>query len=381
MADFEQIVKRQRILADFGAFANRSDDLDAVLMEACRLIAEAMGVDLAKVLEIKKDSNTLFVRVGIGWQPGVVGEVHLPLDEHSSETFAIKQGVPVITADIDNEDRFGFPEFMREVGVVGVVNVPIFLPGQKPYGLLQVDSRKPWNPDENDTDFLRTYATILGPVIDRLHKLEELKQATDKNEILLHELQHRIKNNIGAIISLVRLRMNKAPSDEIRYELGVVGGRIEALRLVHEQVYAAKNADRLPLRPYVMQLLKGLLALHEESGVRLEAQIEDVDISSDTAIPLGLILNEFTTNSVKYAFDGEGGPEKALIVVEARQRDKRMWVKISDNGKGLPIKAEGSRPGFGTGMALIEGLARQIGAKPDWTSERGTTLCLEFPSR
>ncbi|WBH15879.1 sensor histidine kinase [Sphingomonas radiodurans] len=175
--------------------------------------------------------------------------------------------------------------------------------------------------------------------------------------------------------------MNTAASDEIRYELGVVGGRIEALRLVHEQVYAAKNADRLPLRPYVMKLLEGLLALHEEAGVRLDAQVDDVDISSDTAIPLGLILNEFTTNSVKYAFDGEGRPEQPSIVVEARKRDNRMWVQICYNGKGLPISAQNSRPGTGTGMALIEGLARQIGAKPDWASERGATLCLEFPHR
>ncbi|WP_260596649.1 sensor histidine kinase [Sphingomonas endolithica] len=381
MADFEQMQRRQRILADFGDFAQQSEDLDAVLTEACRLIGDALGTDLAKVLEIETDSQTLLVRAGVGWQPGVVGEVHLPMGEHSSETFAIKEGVPVITPDMSTETRFEFPSFMKEAGVVGVVNVPIFLLGRKAYGLLQVDSRQPWSPDEHDTEFLRTYATILGPVIDRLHKLHALKQATDENQTLLRELQHRIKNNIATITSLVRLRMSKASSEEVRNELAVIKGRIDALRLVHEQVYAARNADRLPLRPYVTQLLEGLLALHEEAAVRLDVQIEDVEIDSDMAIPLGLILNEFTTNSLKYAFLGEGQSDGPLIVVTARKNDGRLQVRIWDNGKGLPAKGQAAAPGFGTGMALIAGLARQIRATTDWASERGAALSLEFPGR
>ena len=381
IANLDQMQLRQRVLADFGEFAQQSDDLDAVLTEACRLIGSALGTDLAKVLEIEADSRTLFVRAGVGWQPGVVGEVRLPMGEHSSETYAIKEGIPVITADIRREERFVFPQFLKDAGVAGVVNVPIYLHDRIPYGLLQVDSRKPWNPDQQDIEFLRTYATVLGPVIDRLHKVHALQQAIDKNEILLHELQHRIKNNIGAIMGLVRLRMNHASSEDARHELSVVGQRVEALRLVHEQVYAARNADRLALRPYVTQLLEGLLALHEEAGVRLDVRIDDVEIGSDTAIPLGLILNEFTTNSLKYAFEGVDQGEDALILVEAQQGDGRLRVRICDNGKGLPSAVHTSRPGFGTGRALIEGLSRQIGAKPDWTADRGTALSLEFPRR
>lgn len=378
MADFEQMVRRQRFLADFGDFAQQSDDLDVVLTEACRLVGEALGTDLAKVLEIREENRTLFMRAGTGWPAGMVGEVHLPMSEHSSETYAIRKGEPVATADIRKDDRFAFPAFMVEAGVVGMINVPIFLPGRVPYGLLQVDSRKPWTPDRHDTEFLRTYAAILGPVIDRLHKIHALHRATDRNEVLLHELQHRIKNNIGAIMGLLRMRMNRTRSEEARHELGVVGERVEALRLVHEQVYAAKNGDRLSLHSYISRLLEGLLALHEEATVRLEVRVDDVEIGSDTAIPLGLILNEFTTNSVKHAFP-EKQSEAPVILVEGGHRGDRLWVRICDNGQGLPSEAQESRPGFGTGMALIEGLARQIRAIPDWTSEHGAALRLDFP--
>lgn len=158
------------MLADFGAFALRSDKLSEVLTEACRLVGRALGTDLATVLEVEDGTRTLFMCAGVGWGPGVVGEVRLPMRERSSEQYSIKKGEPVCMPNIDREDRFDLPDFMRNAGVVAIVNVPILLLGGKAYGLLQVDSRKEWKPDEHDTEFPRTYATILGPLIDRLIK-------------------------------------------------------------------------------------------------------------------------------------------------------------------------------------------------------------------
>jgi two-component sensor histidine kinase len=184
------------------------------------------------------------------------------MSERSSESYAIELGQPVITTDISTEDRFVFPEFLVEAGVVGVINVPIFLPGGTAYGLLQVDSRAAWHVDDDDIQFLRTYAMILGPAIDRLFKVHALQQALDANQMLLREVQHRVKNNITAIMSRVRLRVKAADTEEARRELRVIGERIETLRLIHEQVYAGSGVDRLGLRPYVTALLSGLPDLH-----------------------------------------------------------------------------------------------------------------------
>jgi PAS domain S-box-containing protein len=102
------------------------------------------------------------------------------MSERSSETFAIKEGRPIITQDIRKEERFEFPQFMKEAGVVAVVNAPIFLPGKRPYGLLQVDATEPRDFTQEDTEFLRTYTIILGPVIDRLHKVGDLRTSEDR---------------------------------------------------------------------------------------------------------------------------------------------------------------------------------------------------------
>jgi two-component sensor histidine kinase len=227
---------------------------------------------------------------------------------------------------------------------------------------------------------LSPYATILGPVIDRLHKAYSLKEALEANQHLLRELQHRVKNHIGIITSLVKLRVKDVDSEEARRELSIVGERIEVLRLVNELLYITGTTDRLRLRPYVMQLVESLCHLNEgQSGtVRLDFSIEEVDLTPEIAVPLGLILNEFVTNSLKYAFGGQGGVIAVSVEV---LKENRVRVRMSDNGNGVPTEPRSIRPGSGTGMKLIEALARQLDAKLDWSSPQGTALRLEFKRR
>jgi len=185
MIDREAMVQRQKVLGDFGEFVLCSDDLDAVLTEGCRLVSEALGTGRAKVLEIQDDGRCLFVRAGVGSSPGVVGHLRLEMSERSSETFSVEAGEPVITQDISKEDRFEFPDFMTEAGVVAIANVPIVLPGARTYGLLQVDDTKPREFTDEDLQFLRTYTTILGPVIDRLLNLRVMRAGEERHRLAL----------------------------------------------------------------------------------------------------------------------------------------------------------------------------------------------------
>lgn len=191
--DREALICRQRALGDFGEFVMRSDDLHAVLQEGCRLVAEALDTPLAKILEIERQGNSALVCAGVGWRPGIVGDMRLPLGEHSSETFAIRQGRPVVTQDVAVEDRFEFPQFMKDHGVVAIVNVPIFLPGGTAFGLLQVDATEPRAFGDEDIEFLRTYCTVLGPVIDRLRTAAKLGSSEERFRLVVENaLDHVI---------------------------------------------------------------------------------------------------------------------------------------------------------------------------------------------
>jgi len=174
--DHQELLRQQTTLARFGELALRSDDLDEILTEACRLAGEALGTDLAKVVELQEDGQTLLVRAGVGWKPGVVGVATIKATDNTSEGLALKTGEPMISPDIATETRFKYPPFLTENGVRAVANVLIIGgKGKPPFGILQVDSRTPRQFTENDTAFLRSYANLLAATVDRLRVLAETR--------------------------------------------------------------------------------------------------------------------------------------------------------------------------------------------------------------
>ena len=173
-----KLLRHEATLVKFGELALKSDDLDEILTEACYLVGHALGTELAKVMELQENGKTLFVRAGVGWKPGVVGEVTLRVTDKSSEGHALITGEPMISPDIDQETRFTYPAFLTDNGVRAVANVIIIGAKDKPpFGILQVDSRTPRQFAEADTAFLRSYANLLAAAVDRLRVLAEVRSA------------------------------------------------------------------------------------------------------------------------------------------------------------------------------------------------------------
>ncbi len=181
-----ELLRQQTILARFGELALKSDDLDEILTEACRLVGEALGTDLAKVMQIEADGATLLVRAGVGWHPGVVGTVRVELSERSSEGHALKTGKPMISADIATETRVSYPSFLTDHGVKAVANVAIIGgKGKAPFGILQIDSRSPRAFTDDDTAFLSGYANLIAAAVERLSVMAALRASVRRQEAAL----------------------------------------------------------------------------------------------------------------------------------------------------------------------------------------------------
>lgn len=163
-----ELLRQQNVLAQFGETALKFHDLGKILEQACSLAREALGSDLAKVMELQDDGITLLVRAGVGWPPGIVGRVTVRAEKGSSEGHALLTGQPTISTDIDAEERFKYPSFLKEAGVKALVNVIIIGgEGKRPYGILQVDSCHPREFTEDDTNFLRGYANLIAAAVER----------------------------------------------------------------------------------------------------------------------------------------------------------------------------------------------------------------------
>src|SRR4051794_2394104 len=154
-SESRDLLRQQGILARFGELALKSGDLDELLTEACRLVAEALGTALATVMELQSDGETLLVRAGVGWEPSMVGKVTIRCLEDSSERHALKTGRPVISPNLEKEMRFSYPPSLVDNGVKAVANVAIVgAEGRAPFGVLQIGSREPRQFTDNDTAFL-----------------------------------------------------------------------------------------------------------------------------------------------------------------------------------------------------------------------------------
>ena len=368
---------QQATLAQFGEFALKSDDLNAILHQACHHVGSALNTHLAKVMELQADGLTLLVRAGVGSKPGIVGKAKVGTGERTAERHSLLTAEPVVSPNIDTEDRFDYPPFIRENGVQALVTVVIVGPdGQPAYGVLQVDSREPRSFTNDDIQFLRNYANLLAAAVERLRIMAELRNRADEKERLLEELQHRVKNNLQTVMTLVGRATRRADHPEAISALRGIGDGIEALRLIHSKIYSTEGGiDRTCLGTYLAELAASLLAFHGKevaARIRLASDIERLDVASDTAIPLGLIASEFITNSLKYAF-GDAPGTIGLRVENIGQSQVR--VTLWDDGRGLAVE----RP-RGTGMGLIEGLARQVGATVAWSGDIGTRLVLSMPN-
>ncbi|UEM04900.1 GAF domain-containing protein [Skermanella rosea] len=381
--DHERWIRRQSALAEFGRQALMVDDLDALLHEAVVLAAQGLGVGRAKVMERLPGGDRLLMRAGVGWRPGLEGVLMVDAGSRSSGGYTLATGTPVIADDIETETRFDVPQFLREHGIRSLINVIIQGRGD-PFGVLEVDSDERRNFNQEDVDFLQSYANILAAAIERRSSNEALARLAEERAVLLRELQHRVKNNLQIITSLLNMQIRRVGTGEVEGQLRIIGSRVETLRVVHDSLFEAGSVERIGLPRYLRTLCESLLAFHgaRAEDVTLDFAADDAEAGVDTTVPLGLLINEFIVNSLQHAFSGigqEGGGRIALRLDRTAPDGARLT--LSDDGPGFD-RVKASR--VGTGLQIMDVLASQLGGKLAWDNDawrknEGARLMLDLP--
>jgi two-component sensor histidine kinase len=329
------------------------------------------------------DGDRLLIRAGVGWEPDVVGVATIDADRASPAGYALLTGEPVTSNDLENDQRFRCPEVLRRHGIRSAVNV-IIRGNDGPFGVLEVDSQRTRHFTEDDANFLQSYANLLAAAIDRLtthRRLAEAAQqqaeAARQKEVLLHELQHRVKNSLQIIASFVSLQRRKAAA-EVHDDLDVIASRIEALRVLYDKLYLVDHHHEIDFGAYLEELCRSLLRfqLAERKSVRLDLRCApQLQVNLDRAVPLGLLVTEFVVNSLKHAF-ADGRSSGRLTVQLDAVDGQRARLLLADDGTGMPAT---SAAGRGSGLRLIEQLAAQADATLTWDRTAGTRAELVFP--
>lgn len=209
---------------------------------------------------------------------------------------------------------------------------------------------------------------------------EALQQSNDHNRVLLKEVYHRTKNNMLVIISMLNLRAMDVKDERFQELSADTENRIRAMALVHEQLYQSRNLYDLDFSAYLQSMVTTLVNnMILRDRVKVEIDCPHRTLSIDTAVPLGLAINEIVTNSLKHAFpdDRVGKIQMSMTLTD----NNIIELMVGDDGIGLPAEAD-LMQSRSFGMQITTNLVlKQLKGTLDISRENGTVYTLRFPDK
>jgi two-component sensor histidine kinase len=375
LRELQQRIRQQEILAELGVKALQGATFAELLNETARLTSEGLHTEFCKILQYIPSDGHLLVRAGVGWQPGVVGVATVGADLASPAGFALRTGKPVISNHLENEERFRTPEILRTHNIRRAMNVILQGDG-RPFGVLEVDSRSDAEFEEHDLAFLQGAANILGMAIERERHERSLRAALDRHQALLKEMNHRVKNSLAIVASMLRLQASDVSDDAVTQHLEEASYRVAAVARAHDQLNRGPDLERLDVGKYIESVCKDL----DKSVAHCEVQTSiehGIEIATDRAISSALIVNELITNAAKYAYQDRS--DGKIQVTIARVGDSDFLISVRDEGAGLPAGFDFDKA-RSLGMRIVNALSRQLNGRVAVRShDPGTEFVVTIP--
>jgi two-component sensor histidine kinase len=227
-----------------------------------------------------------------------------------------------------------------------------------PYGVLEVDSRSEGEFSQNDIAFLQGAANILGMAIEQQQYQRKLQAALDRHQVLLKEVNHRVKNSLQVVSSMLHLQANAAGDQDLSERLNEAASRVNAVGRAYERLAYTADYENIDLIEYLRQIVKDLEPTVAPCKIQFDAP-EAIQFAADRAILVGLVINELVSNAGKYAYPNRAG---GLIWVRVQTENAAIAISVRDEGVGLP-------PGFDPatskrlGARLVNALSKQLGGE------------------
>jgi PAS domain S-box-containing protein len=217
---------------------------------------------------------------------------------------------------------------------------------------------------------------VITDLTEQKNNEEQIKHLLAEKEVLLKEVHHRIKNNMTTITSLLNLQASIHEDPATQMALQDASGRVRSMMVLYDKLYRSQDFSAVLLSEYIPVLLMEVMALFpKRASIEVKTDVDEISLAPKFLSPLGIILNELTTNAMKYAFIKQDDGE---ISISAKQKADRVSIVFADNGSGLPASFTiKDSPGFG--MQLVSMLVQQINGRITFDSMGGTRFMIEFP--
>ncbi len=351
-------IRQQELLAELGVLALQRTSFTDLLNHTARMTAEGLDAEYCKIMEYIPADKRLLVRAGVGWGEGVVGRATVGADLDSPAGYALHTGKPVISNHLENEERFRTPELLVEHGIRRAMNVILQGDGS-PFGVLEVDSRSEGEFGEHDITFLQGAANILGMAIEQQQYQRKLQAALDRHQILLKEVNHRVKNSLQVVSSMLHLQANIADDPALSERLMEASTRILAVGRAYNRLAYNADYENIDLVAYLREVAGDLETTVAPCKIEVETP-KEIQFAADRAILVALIVNELILNAGRHAYpDYPGGVIRLQLVLS---EDKAVSISVSDDGIGLPADFDPALTKR-LGTRIVQALAGQLGAE------------------
>ncbi|MCK9150958.1 histidine kinase dimerization/phosphoacceptor domain -containing protein [Methanobacterium alcaliphilum] len=235
---------------------------------------------------------------------------------------------------------------------------------------------KIFNKDSNDS--VRIIGTIQD-ITQRKIAEDKLKESLEEKELLLHEIHHRVKNNLQVISSLLRLQSRHIKDPNALQIFKESQNRVSSIALVHEKLYNSKDMACVNFAEYIRDLTGDIIHFFrtDTQRIKLDLDLEDVKLNIETAIPCGLIINELITNSLKHAFNLEEEGEIYIGIHRTGENKDKIRLTVADNGRGIPPQLDINKVDS-FGLQLVTNLAKRIAGEINIARNNGTRFEIIF---
>jgi two-component sensor histidine kinase len=354
---------------------------------------------LARSVERQIDGSS----VGVQLKSPATGNLHhiaaptLPpaftaaMDRNHGGPFAAQSRRPdgheqnVLVSDIARDPSWsGFREQALSEGLRACWCIDVLAADGTLLGVLAAYIRRVREITNRETRVCEQFAHLASVILERKRSDDALKsmnhrlqESLDEKESLLKEVHHRVKNNLQLISSMLNLQASRIADPAVAELFGESRNRVRSMALVHENLYRAGNFSRISMMTHLGTLSASLARAYGLNGSNIElvTEVQDILLALDLAIPVGLIVNELTSNALKHAFPG-GRPGRVVIGFR-RAGPNLCELVVRDNGVGTAVMIDPHR-GDSLGLQLVHDLTAQLHGKIHVDRDGGTAIAIVF---
>jgi two-component sensor histidine kinase len=358
-----------------------TNDVQKKWQTIVNILAKTIHVPAALIMRLSGPDIEVFISSETEHNPYVPGaKEHFGNSGLYCETVIKTNNMLLVPNALSDDNWMNNPDI--KLNMISYLGFPILNPDKTPFGTLCVLDRKENPYNDIHKELLENFRDAIERDIELIEKNYELQNTLShvnsllkEKEILLKEIHHRIKNNIASIGSLLSIQADSSDKSDVKEALQHAINRIKSIQIIYEKLLFDDNYTETSVKEYLEDLVQTIANSRTDNlNISIHTDIDDFPIAVKSLFPIGLIVNELITNSIKHAF---GKTHEGTIQVLLKKQEQVITLSIQDNGSSFPVNFDHDTSN-GFGLVLAKMLTQQLGGAFTIGNNNGTDITISF---